>query len=143
MMIEFKNPGGLVMYGEQAPTVIISKAGRYVPNQISHIVVRRRIYAVAIGVIALVSPYVIIGAWTRFREESSTSIQRGFTMAWLVYGQILGFLVGSNATCQGDEGCPAIGSTVILVIIFGVPAIGGLIVVGQMVHASGSCMVGL
>jgi hypothetical protein len=43
----------------------------------------------AIGLV----PLAIVGALSRFQAESSTSIQRGFTMSWLVVGIIFGPMV--------------------------------------------------
>jgi hypothetical protein len=85
--------------------------------------------------VALCAPYVVIGALTGFEVRSSTTSQRGWTMAWLVGGQFYGSLEGayqwdSDANEHWIE-------RVLPILILSVPAIGGMVTVGQMLRAHG------
>lgn len=92
--------------------------------------------AILLGFLALVAPYVIIGCLTHFQTGSSTTAQRSWMMSWLVFGQVLGLLVGLQ-DIKNLESAIAVG---FWIVICGAPAIGGLVVVGQMIIASGTCV---
>src|SRR5205814_565337 len=98
--------------------------------------------AYCIGLVAFVAPYVIIAGLTRFHPGDSTIAQRAWTLAWLVCGQVFGFIMGliirvTDYNDKGDVSSFWIGAGP-LVIAMGVPAIGGLVVVAQMILAFGS-----
>jgi hypothetical protein len=54
----------------------------------------RNLVAIAIGISALVTPYVLIAIFSNGFEAGtmSTPLQRGFVMSWLVVGQVFGAL---------------------------------------------------
>jgi hypothetical protein len=86
----------------------ISELGRHdrIPN-FPRSQFKRNILAFAIGFVALITPYVLISGLTNgFKAgNSSTSIQRGFVMSWLVIGQVLGSFwaaIGHNDSKGGN-----------------------------------------
>ena len=84
-------------------------------------------------------PIAIIGIWTRFEAGKSTKAQRVWTMIWLVidiiYGPLLEIFSDRHrpfeSLQQRSELAPAIVT---------IPAIGGFVVVGQMLRAYGTCV---
>ena len=88
-------------------------------------------------------PIAIIGIWTRFHAGKSTKAQRAWTMIWLVmdiiFGPLLDLLSENNRNffieMRSDLsvwlGWTAPGT---------IPAIGGFVVVAQMLRAYGTCV---
>ena len=88
-------------------------------------------------------PIAIIGIWTRFHAGESTKAQRAWTMIWLVMdifcGPWIDVLSESSGIIIEDEpldsnvwlGWTALGT---------IPAIGGFVVVAQMLRAYGTCV---
>lgn len=77
-------------------------------------------------------PYAIIGGLTRFQPASSTVAQRVWLMFWLTAGILVGPYISiafaSEIPWHAISGCAYIAT-----------AVGGLVVVGQMLAAYGSC----
>jgi hypothetical protein len=93
--------------------------------------------SIGLGALAFVAPYAIIGSLTGFKSRSSTSAQRGWTMAWLVRGEVYGLLFGIlQRLTGGDKITRYLRYSVLL---YGAPAIGGFVVVKQMIVADGYC----
>jgi hypothetical protein len=86
---------------------------------------RWSIMASAVFMIAIATPYAIIGGISGFQEGESTRAQRGWTMSWLVLGQVFGGLIGPREY---------------FFLPWGAPAIGGFVVVAQMIVADGYCV---
>jgi hypothetical protein len=86
---------------------------------------RWTIMACAVFVLAMAAPYAIIGGISGFQEGESTRAQRGWTISWLVLGQVFGGLLGPREY---------------FFLPWGAPAIGGFVVVGQMIMADGVCI---
>lgn len=111
-------------------------------------------------------PLAIIGAMSRFRAGDSTSVERGFTMAWLVVGIVYGPVVLSTTPDPGDPNEEATKSKtkkahrsvkqyllddsacessvpdlalIMFTLIFSPPAIGGMVVVARMISQYGIC----
>jgi hypothetical protein len=90
-----------------------------------------------LALFASMVPIIIIGAISRFNAGSSAVYQRAWTLAWLVCGIITGpalylFELASNATT----------SWVIIIwsaALYSVPAIGGFVVVSEMIGNYGIC----
>jgi hypothetical protein len=98
----------------------------------------------------------ILGGLSHFRSANSTRAQRVWTMTWLAFGitvgcardqQIAGylgtFILLLIRTKNSLGRSWAIGASVIFTIIslmFGAPAVGGFVTVGQMVQAYGKCI---
>lgn len=93
-------------------------------------------------------PLAIIGGLSGFKPQSATLAQETWTMTWLVSGGVVGVWGMSFwgwLNCDLDAGLGRtdlihffIGS-LIFMLIFAVPTIGGFVVVGQMLVAYGSC----
>jgi hypothetical protein len=60
--------------------------------------------ALILAVLAMITPYVLMGALTKFQSNSSTTVQRAWIMIWLVFGQLYGVgSVGVYMTNDLDE----------------------------------------
>jgi hypothetical protein len=90
-------------------------------------------------------PLAVIGGLSRFQPQSSTSLQRGFTMSWVVLGIVGGGWVHMVKTAAdafseaGDDRGFEFAMTIFMCVLYGVPAIGGMVVVGQMMRDFGTC----
>ena len=83
-----------------------------------------------LGLISL----AIIGGISSFKKGHSTYAQRVWTMTWLAFGIALGpcYALGKLWDVDNDAD--------IGFLIYGAPAIGGFVVVGQMLNAYGRCI---
>jgi len=145
-------------------TAEFSGLGRHktIPNFEKSQRIRNRI-AIAVGIIALIIPYVLIAVLNNgFQKGSiSTPLERGFVVSWLVIGQVLGAFFGwaghddstegnllasfflaqdssSHAMNLGDR--VAVTIVIVLMLAALTPAIGGFVVVGMMIKQFGSCV---
>jgi hypothetical protein len=88
----------------------------------------------------------IIGGLSHFHKRSSSRAQRQWTMTWLAFGFFLGpstewfalHFESREFLNVRRRSRPWI-SGVVYPFVYGVPAIGGLVVVGQMIQAYGVC----
>jgi hypothetical protein len=80
-------------------------------------------------------PYAVIALLTGFRPGSSTKAQRVWTMGWLSLGCVWGALFPRNMGSGLDQRSFEFGFS----ICFCAFAVGGFVVVGQMLEAYGSC----
>lgn len=107
-------------------------------------------YEAILGPVVLISliPLAIIGGLSRFRAQNSTSLQRGFTMSWLVLGIIAGVAVmepdreeddGIDENLRKKLGKFGIDTRIFRCFGYGVAAIGGMVVVGLMIRDYGIC----
>jgi hypothetical protein len=83
-------------------------------------------------------PYAVIALLTGFRPGSSTKAQRVWTMGWLSLGCVWGALFPRRIVDSGnyhDQRLLEFGFS----IFFCAFAVGGFVVVGQMLEAYGSC----
>ena len=84
----------------------------------------------------------IMGGLSGCKPRNSTSLQRGFTMTWLVVS-IAFAPVGRMMLVAGTQGgfkTDRIVAIMLTVIGFGAPAIGGMVVVGLMIQKFGVCV---
>jgi hypothetical protein len=86
----------------------------------------------------------IIGGLSHFHERSSSRAQRVWTMIWLAFGLMLGPTAEWMARqFESREFLNVRGRLhpffVVVCFVYGVPAIGGLVAVGQMIQAYGVC----
>ncbi len=88
--------------------------------------------------LAILVPVLIIGILSRFHKGHSTHAQRIWTMTWLSFGAIGPFYVGimRNLLDSGEE----LVGFVIGIFFYAAPAIGGFVVVGQMLRSYGTCI---
>ena len=91
-------------------------------------------------------PPLFILSLTHFKKEQSTTAERAWTMAWLGSSQISAFILGFVAVFRREKftstklsDSPA---TLALFIILSPAAIGGFVVVGQMIMDTGTCGLG-
>ena len=69
-------------------------------------------------------PFAVNGSLSSFKSRQSTFAQRAWTMTWLALGTI------ANNANQAN---------VVVILLYSVPAIGGFVVVSQMIMQYGSC----
>jgi hypothetical protein len=92
-------------------------------------------------------PLAIIGGLSGFRAQNSTSLQRGFTMSWLVLGIWHGppiirmMLMNTDSVTDSEVESRAVRviGPICVYLVYGVAAIGGMVVVGQMIRDFGVC----
>lgn len=90
-------------------------------------------------------PIFVIGGMTHFAPGSSTKAQRVWTMVWLSFSIVIG--LGSPVVLDTDlkdvSKFKKTRENVLIALIFlltyAAPAIGGLVVVGQMIVQTGIC----
>jgi hypothetical protein len=113
---------------------------------------RNSLLAVYLSWLALLVPLIIISALTKFHTGNSTKAQRIWTMTWLSVGtmfgaplSILSLLMNvkpdKEANMKWDRGgILRIFASVCLILFYVAPAIGGFVVVGQMLRSYGTCI---
>jgi hypothetical protein len=90
--------------------------------------------------LVLAAPYAIIGGLTRFKVGNSTTSERGWTMSWLVIGQIAGAVTALGMKADKGKFGSRMGNFLGAVIVFGAPTIGGMVMVGKMIKEFGACV---
>ncbi|KAF2466959.1 uncharacterized protein BDR25DRAFT_71735 [Lindgomyces ingoldianus] len=144
------NPLGYIYIGASRPFARRTK--KFYPRAVGEPSSVRKRWASSSYLLNLVAPVVfgcisllIVGVISRFQKgKHSTSIQRGFTMSWLIIGMLFGavtramhfFLSPKNDTFE------AVCLWMFFPIVWGiflVPALGGIVVVCQMIVSYGSC----
>lgn len=92
-------------------------------------------------------PLAVVGILSRFQKGNSTEMERGFTMAWLIVGVVygLGIARGESQLMLWIFGkhrhrhrAKFLGPFFLLLTL-GVPAIGGMVMVGLMMENFGTC----
>lgn len=93
-----------------------------------------------LGILLGSSLLVLIARLSFFKKQDSTSLERGFTMSWLVFSIAWGPCIRliSIFTATGERG-DRIFFLLIAIILFGAPAIGGMVMVGRMIQRFGIC----
>ena len=76
-------------------------------------------------------PIAILGGLSHFNAGHSTIAQRVWTMTWLVFGWYIGLQLHTKKIIRREP---------YTVVIYAAPAIGGFVVVGQMLRSYGSCI---
>ena len=156
LQVRFRDPGGFEHAStlDRYPTVIVPSVGRHIKIQQtdSASVLSFQRCAIGAGILALVLPYAIIGGLTGFRVGGSSKAQRGWTMAWLVCSQFLGFashivvrVATEDMEDEDDWGAKRnwfrrVVMLIFISLIYGIPSIGGFVVVGKMINEFGSCV---
>ena len=88
-------------------------------------------------------PIAIIGIWTRFHAGKSTKAQRVWTMIWLVMDMFFGpsiDLLFENSRLGIYEMAFDKNDWLFCTALVTIPAIGGFVVVAQMLRAYGTCV---
>jgi hypothetical protein len=83
----------------------------------------------------LAIPLATIGGLTRFHVQQSTKPQRVWMMTWLIFDAVFGFLFGVMDQKDHDDL-----AAFIILLFLAAPAIGGFVVVGQMLKEYGDCV---
>ncbi|MCJ1331009.1 hypothetical protein MMC10_007696 [Thelotrema lepadinum] len=83
-------------------------------------------------------PLVVVGALTGFEAGSSTPVQRGFTMAWLAVGILVGIIMPDFARTRRRLASQTF-DTLLTVVMYAPVSVGGMVVVGQMLREYGVC----
>jgi hypothetical protein len=97
-------------------------------------------------------PFAVIGGLTRFHAKNSTRAQRVWTMGWLSFGTFIGAMLPmiiatvsqiddarSRRMRRGYDGWDSKIGKLTMLLPYSAFAIGGMVVVGQMLVGYGSC----
>lgn len=87
--------------------------------------------------LALGVPYLIIGILTRFRWNQSTSMQRTFTLNWLICGQLQGYGASYIEAVKGKS--TVLKSFIFILVTYGAYCTMGLVAVAQEMTEFGTC----
>jgi predicted benzoate:H+ symporter BenE len=88
-------------------------------------------------------PILIVLLLSRLSPGNSTYAQRSWLMTWMVFGGLFGPIIEwrrDELVSYGSSTWAAQMSTVGFGAFFAVPAIGGFVVVGQMLASYGNCL---
>ena len=99
------------------------------------------IFAVVLAISAFLAPYVVAFILTRFENQQSTLLQRGWIIFWLVAGQIYGvpgMLIRPYLSFRRRVGS---GSNLLLLGVCAVPGIGAWVFVAKMIMEGGICKI--
>jgi hypothetical protein len=88
--------------------------------------------------LALTVSLAIIGGLSKFRGGTSTHAQRVWTMSWLAFGIFAGFSEAIGNSME-DDYSEHFGMLIVMCSSYSAPAIGGFVVVGQMISRYGVC----
>ena len=101
--------------------------------------------AAPIGFLLCLIPLAIVGGLSSFHAQNSTAIERGFTMAWLIVGIFNGSMIYMlrrdvpSYSAVMDRHLDVISREVVVIITYGAPAVGGMVIVGKMIKEFGIC----
>ena len=109
--------------------VVISESPGFSDELLSPSILDRA-FGVA-GLIIGLSPIAIVGVVSHFNAGHSTIAQRVWTMTWLAFGWYIGLAVHSDRN---------MGEDVFVIMFYASPAIGGFVVVAQMLMSYGRCI---
>jgi hypothetical protein len=152
--IAFVDPGRLHSAPSMPmPMVRVPDVGRHHRIPPSKSLLYQKYLSFCLALFALITPYAVIAGMTQFEPRHSTSTQRGFTMAWLVVGQVYGYALANfhlilNRFHRASPHLDAkefrqirfyLGLYALAFILVGVPTVGGFVVVSQMLKEVGSC----
>lgn len=108
---------------------------RFPPNHIQS--VTSTLLVLAAIVVGVLAPILIIYQLSRFHHGRSSKVQRVWVTTWLAFGWYIGLMFGS-IKLNFMEQRTAI-ELVVMRVVYSVPAIGGMVVVGQMIKEYGDC----
>ncbi|KAF8538681.1 hypothetical protein BDD12DRAFT_910647 [Trichophaea hybrida] len=95
-------------------------------------------FAGVLGICAYLAPYIVDFVLTGFKPGTSTELERQWIVAWLVSGQILGFLAMFGSPIFLDyRPLRAIPITLMALFILAAPGIGVFVIVARMVLVGG------
>lgn len=92
---------------------------------------------VILGIVLLSFPIIVVGGLSRFRKGSSTRAQRVWTMARLAFGIFTSFSISEYEDHSDPDSVIWMG---VLGLSYCAPAIGGFVVVAQMIKEYGVCI---
>jgi hypothetical protein len=138
--------------GEQRPSLLITKFNTESGVILTQPVVNRSKWqpALAFGqrlflpLVVCSIPIAIIGGLTHFQPGSSTVPQRAWIMVWLCFGTYCGYLIGliirtGFVAKFSRSDWFAVPSFILTICIYGTPAFGTFVIVGQMLMQYGIC----
>jgi len=126
-----------------------TSVGQLYPSIIDNLTVHivRPAALVFLGFLITAVPIAIIRGLTRFQIASSTTAERVWTMSWLCFGIFLGFFMQNMQFFWEEDRKNEIDTEmerrsilITLSFILAAPAIGGFVVVGQMLVSFGTCI---
>lgn len=94
--------------------------------------------AIMLFLMAIATPYLIIGILSGFKPNKSSSLQRNFTLTWLICGQSQGYGLGESVeqwTCKKT----VLWGLMIVIFCYGSYSVCGFFVVAQEMLEFGTC----
>ncbi|PMD63727.1 uncharacterized protein K444DRAFT_715763 [Hyaloscypha bicolor E] len=95
--------------------------------------------------LATLVPVAIIGGLSKFHRGHSTHAQRVWIMTWLSFGAIGPFILIIISLIKldrkkGESWITVIIGSAYIILFYAAPAIGGFVVIGQMLRSFGTCI---
>ncbi|MCJ1343300.1 hypothetical protein MMC31_001493 [Peltigera leucophlebia] len=94
--------------------------------------------AIILFIMANATPYLVIGLLSGFKPNKSTSLQRNFTLTWLICGQSQGYGLGESVEQQTRKKA-ALWGILIIFVCYGAYSVCGFFVVAQEMLEFGTC----
>lgn len=94
--------------------------------------------AIILLIVAIGTPYLIIGLLSGFKQNKSTSLQINFTLIWLICGQTQGYGLGEHVE-QWTRKKGTLGRILIIFCCYGSYCVCGFYVVAQEMLEFGNC----
>lgn len=94
--------------------------------------------AIILFLMAIATPYLIIGILSGFKSNKSTPLQRNFTLTWLICGQSQGYGLGESVE-QWTRKKTALWGLLIVICFYGSSSVCGFFVVAQEMLEFGTC----
>lgn len=96
-----------------------------------------KITCIILFLIAVATPYIIIGILSGFKPRKATGLQLNSTLTWLICGQVQGYIVG--AVEKQSEKKSALKAFLVMFVCYGSYCLCGLVVVAQEMFEFGTC----
>lgn len=88
-------------------------------------------------VVAVATPYIVIGVLSGFKSNQATGTQKSFTLNWLILGQVQGYIVGDVEKLTGNKS--ALKGLLYVFLCYGSYCLCALVVVAQEMIEFGTC----
>lgn len=88
-------------------------------------------------VVAVATPYIVIGVLSGFKSNQATGSQKSFTLNWLILGQVQGYIVGDVEKLTGNKN--VLKGLLYVFLCYGSYCLCALVAVAQEMIEFGTC----